>query len=36
VVLPRFDVDVHLCWRFEHEPGQREVREKIVTLVGEG
>ena len=36
VGLPRFDVDVHWFWRFEHEPGNRWLREKIVTLFGEG
>ncbi len=33
--MPRFDVSVHWCWRFENEPGNRWLRERIVALFGE-
>lgn len=36
VGLPRFDVSVHWYWRFENEPGNRWLRERIVALFGEG
>ena len=36
VGLPRFDVAVHWLRRFEHEPGNRWLRERIVALFGEG
>jgi DNA-binding transcriptional LysR family regulator len=36
VGLPRFDVSVHWFWRYESEPGNRWLRETIVTLFGEG
>ena len=36
VGLPRFDVSVHWFRRFEHEPGNRWLRERIVALFGEG
>jgi DNA-binding transcriptional LysR family regulator len=35
VGLPRFDVAVHWFWRFENEPGNRWLRERIVALFGE-
>ena len=35
VGLPRFDVSVHWYRRFEHEPGNRWLRERIVALFGE-
>ncbi len=33
--LPAFDVSVHWSWRFEGEPGNRWLRERIVALFGE-
>lgn len=36
VGLPKFDVSVHWSWRFETEPGNRWLREKIVELFAEG
>jgi DNA-binding transcriptional LysR family regulator len=35
VGLQPFDVSVHWFWRFENEPGNRWLREKIVALFGE-
>lgn len=35
VGLPRFDVSVHWVRRFEHEPGNRWLRARIVALFGE-
>ena len=35
VGLPQFDVSVHWFWRFENEPGNRWLRERIVQLFGE-
>lgn len=34
--MPRFDVSVHWYWRFENEPGNRWLRDRIVALFGEG
>lgn len=36
VGLPQFDVSVHWFWRFENEPGNRWLRERIVEIFGEG
>ncbi len=36
VGLPRFDVSVHWFRRFENEPANRWLRERIVALFGEG
>jgi len=36
VGLPRFDVSVHWYWRFENEPANRWLRERIAALFGEG
>ena len=35
VGLPSFDVSVHWFWRFENEPANRWLRERIVALFGE-
>ena len=35
VGLPRFDVSVHWYWRFENEPANRWLRERIAALFGE-
>jgi DNA-binding transcriptional LysR family regulator len=35
VGLPTFDVGVHWYWRFEGEPGNRWLRDRIVRLFGE-
>jgi DNA-binding transcriptional LysR family regulator len=35
VGLPAFDVSVHWSWRFEGDPGNRWLRERIVELFGE-
>ncbi len=35
VGLPAFDVSVHWSWRFEGDPGNRWLRERIVDLFGE-
>jgi len=34
VGLPRFEVSVHWTWRFDGEPGNRWLRERIVELFG--
>ncbi|MEP7207570.1 MAG: LysR family transcriptional regulator [Casimicrobiaceae bacterium] len=36
MALPAFDVSVHWSWRFEGEPGNRWLRERVVALFGEG
>jgi len=33
--MPKFDVSVHWFWRFENEPANQWLREKIVALFGE-
>jgi DNA-binding transcriptional LysR family regulator len=35
VGLPRFDVSVHWFWRFENEPGNRWLRDRVVEMFGE-
>jgi len=35
VGLPAFDVSVHWYWRYESEPGNRWLRERIIKLFHE-